>query len=198
MKTGEKVLKITFQARFAQCFLRFPYFLRLLRDLFSFLHPLFKAQQTSDRAIPYYIDLFHQAVCGTIAYILGKGRNKNMLNCLVVGVGGFIGSVLRYLIGLIHIEESCVFPVKTFAVNVIGAFAIGIITAFALKNVELNPRLVLFLKVGVCGGFTTFSTFALESAKLFQDGRGVIAVLYIFFSTVLSILAVLAAEALVK
>ena len=121
-----------------------------------------------------------------------------MLNCLVVGVGGFIGSVMRYLIGLIHINESFVFPVKTFAVNIIGAFAIGIITALALKNVELNPRLVLFLKVGICGGFTTFSTFALESAKLFQDGRGVIAVIYIVLSAVLSVLAVLAAELLVK
>ena len=78
-----------------------------------------------------------------------------MLNCLAVGAGGFIGSVL-------------------------------------------NPRLILFLKVGICGGFTTFSTFALESARLFEDGRGVIAVTYIVLSTVLSVLAVLAAEALVK
>ena len=121
-----------------------------------------------------------------------------MLNFLAVGFGGFIGSVLRYLIGLIHLNESFAFPVKTFAVNIAGAFAIGIITALALKNAELNPRLVLFLKVGICGGFTTFSTFALESARLFQDGRCAMAVIYIFFSTVLSVLAVLAAEALVK
>lgn len=78
-----------------------------------------------------------------------------MLNCLAVGAGGFIGSVL-------------------------------------------NPRLILFLKVGICGGFTTFSTFALESARLFEDGRGVIAVTYIVLSAVLSVLAVLAAEALAK
>ena len=78
-----------------------------------------------------------------------------MLNCLAVGAGGFIGSVL-------------------------------------------NPRLILFLKVGICGGFTTFSTFALESARLFEDGRRVIAVTYIVLSVVLSVLAVLAAEALVK
>ena len=121
-----------------------------------------------------------------------------MLNCLAVGLGGFIGSVLRYLIGLISLNENSTFPVKTFAVNIIGAFAIGIITALALKHAELNPRLVLFLKVGICGGFTTFSTFALESARLFQDGRGALAFLYIISSTVLSILAVLAAEALVK
>ena len=121
-----------------------------------------------------------------------------MLNCLAVGLGGFIGSVLRYLIGLIHIDESFAFPVRTFAVNIIGAFAIGIITALALKNAELSPRLVLFLKVGICGGFTTFSTFALESARLFQDGRGAMAVFYMVSSAVLSVLAVLAAEALVK
>lgn len=121
-----------------------------------------------------------------------------MLNCLAVGLGGFIGSVLRYLAGLIKLNESVVFPVKTLAVNVIGAFAIGIITALALKNASLDPRLVLFLKVGICGGFTTFSTFALESVQLFQSGRGVLALVYIVLSVLLSVLAVLGAEALIR
>lgn len=121
-----------------------------------------------------------------------------MLNCLAVGLGGFVGSILRYLIGLIELKESLVFPVKTLAINVIGAFAIGIITAFALKQSSLDPRLVLFLKVGICGGFTTFSTFALESVQLFQSGKGVMAVTYMVLSAVLSVLAVLGAEALIK
>ena len=121
-----------------------------------------------------------------------------MLNCLVVGLGGFVGSVLRYLVGLISLNENAAFPVKTLAINVIGAFAIGIITALALKQSNLDPRLVLFLKVGICGGFTTFSTFALESLQLFQSGKGAMAIAYMILSAVLSVLAVFGAEMLVK
>ena len=121
-----------------------------------------------------------------------------MLNCLAVGLGGFIGSVLRYLIGLIKLNEGLAFPVKTLVINVVGAFAIGIITALALKQSNLDPRLVLFLKVGICGGFTTFSTFALESVQLFQSGKGAMALAYMVLSAVLSVLAVFGAQALIK
>ena len=121
-----------------------------------------------------------------------------MLNCLAVGLGGFIGSVLRYLIGLVKLNEGLAFPVKTLVINVVGAFAIGIITALALKQSNLDPRLVLFLKVGICGGFTTFSTFALESVQLFQSGKGAMALAYMVLSAVLSVLAVFGAQALIK
>ena len=121
-----------------------------------------------------------------------------MLNCLAVGLGGFIGSVLRYLVGLIKLNEGFSFPVKTLAVNVLGAFVIGIITAMSLKNTGLDPRLVLFMKVGICGGFTTFSTYALESVQLFQSGKTFCAVAYIVLSVLLSVAAVFLAESLVK
>ena len=121
-----------------------------------------------------------------------------MLNCLAVGCGGFIGAVLRYLVGLIKINEGFAFPIKTLFINVLGAFAIGVIAALSLKGADLDPRLVLFLKVGICGGFTTFSTFALESVQLFQSGRVWVTVMYMVLSVVLSILAVFAAEAIVK
>ncbi len=88
-----------------------------------------------------------------------------MMNCLAVGLGGFAGAVLRYLIGLIPTGETMIFPVKTFCINVIGCIVIGAITVLAAK-LSVPPRMILFLKVGVCGGFTTFSTFALESNKL--------------------------------
>ena len=80
-----------------------------------------------------------------------------MLNCLAVALGGAIGSVLRYLIGLIPVKEQFLFPIKTFAINVIGCFVIGLVTALTLKSNNLNPKLVLFMKVGICGGFTTFN-----------------------------------------
>lgn len=69
-----------------------------------------------------------------------------MAECLIVGIGGFIGAVCRYLIGLIPISEGCVFPVKTFAINIIGSFLIGVIAALAVKNNFFNPKMVLFLK----------------------------------------------------
>ena len=101
-----------------------------------------------------------------------------MLNCLAVALGGAIGSVLRYLIGLIPVKEQFLFPIKTFAINVIGCFVIGLVTALTLKSNNLNPKLVLFMKVGICGGFTTFSTFALESSNLLKNGHTGIAVTY--------------------
>ena len=94
-----------------------------------------------------------------------------MMECIVVGAGGFIGAVCRYLIGLIPLKESCAFPVKTFVINMVGSFLIGIIAALAMRTDSLNPRMVLFLKVGICGGFTTFSSFALETGDLMQDGK---------------------------
>ena len=93
-----------------------------------------------------------------------------MMNCLAVGLGGFAGAVLRYLIGLIPTGETMIFPVKTFCINVIGCIVIGAITVLAAK-LSVPPRMILFLKVGVCGGFTTFSTFALESSDLIRDGH---------------------------
>ncbi len=121
-----------------------------------------------------------------------------MLNCFAVALGGAIGSVLRYLIGLIPVKEQFLFPIKTFAINVIGCFVIGLVTALALKSNNLNPKLVLFLKVGICGGFTTFSTFALESSNLLKDGHVGFAALYMFLSMAVGIGFVLMAELIVR
>lgn len=121
-----------------------------------------------------------------------------MLDCLAVALGGAIGSVLRYLIGLFPLKEQTLFPIKTFAINVLGCFVIGLIAALSLKSSNLNPRLVLFLKVGICGGFTTFSTFALESSNLLKNGHPGIAALYMFLSIAVGIGFVLLAELLIK
>ena len=100
-----------------------------------------------------------------------------MINCLIVGLGGALGAVMRYLIGLIPFNPDNGFPIKTFIINVVGAFVIGIVAALAAKN-AMNPKLVLFLKVGICGGFTTFSSFALETDRLLMKGQSFTAVLY--------------------
>lgn len=119
-----------------------------------------------------------------------------MLDCLMVGIGGFLGSVARYLMGLIPIDKSGSFPVNTLIINIIGAFAIGLIAAFVSKGSGLDERNILLLKTGICGGFTTFSTFALESVTLFQSGRPAAAVAYCALSLVLSIAAVFLAQSL--
>jgi len=121
-----------------------------------------------------------------------------MINCLWVGLGGFVGSVLRYLLGLIHLSEKTQFPLMTMLINIAGALAIGIIVGLAEKFSGLSPQIVLFLKVGLCGGFTTFSTFALESSQLFSAGKTTLGFVYIVLSVVLCILAVLLGKSLVK
>lgn len=121
-----------------------------------------------------------------------------LTNCIFVAFGGMIGSVSRYLLGLVPIKPSSGFPVITFIINIAGAFAIGLIAGALQKNSTLNPQLVLLLKVGVCGGFTTFSTFSLESLTLMQNGHIVTAALYIGASVLFGILAVLCGELLVR
>lgn len=121
-----------------------------------------------------------------------------MAECLFVGIGGFIGSVCRYLIGLIPLSPSNGFPVKTLVINIAGAFAIGLIAAAAAKNADISPRIVLLLKTGICGGFTTFSTFALEISDLIRGGSWAAAAAYMLLSLILGVAAVFAAETLLS
>ena len=111
-------------------------------------------------------------------------KQVDMLNCLVVALGGGIGACLRYLIGLIPLKEPFVFPVKTLVINLLGCFVIGLVASLALKNSSLSPKLVLFVKTGLCGGFTTFSTFALETETLIKTGQSGLAILYVALSVV--------------
>lgn len=104
-----------------------------------------------------------------------------------------MGAILRYLIGLLDVGAQNGFPVKTFAINVIGSFVIGMVVALAARNV-LDARWTLFLKVGVCGGFTTFSSFALETDQLLAQGSAGVAVAYVCASVVAGVLAVMLAQ----
>ena len=121
-----------------------------------------------------------------------------MLNCLMVGLGGFIGSVCRYLLGLIPLPGDTGFPIKTLLINVLGSFAIGLVTALSLRDGVLAPRLALLLRVGVCGGFTTFSTFAYETGELLHAGSFAAAAAYAAASVMLSVLAIGAARWLMQ
>lgn len=114
-----------------------------------------------------------------------------MINCIIVGLGGFAGAVLRYLVGLVSLGAQNGFPFKTLLVNIAGSFAIGLVVAAGIKK-EWNPKLVLFLKTGICGGFTTFSSFALETTQLAQRGTPLLAALYIALSLIGGLAAVYA------
>jgi len=105
-----------------------------------------------------------------------------MLNCLVVGIGGFVGSALRYLVGRIPIDEAFVFPIKTLAVNIIAALIIGVVAAHVARNPALSSRFDLLFRAGFCGGFSTFSAFSLETVRLFTGGHSIMAVCYIVIS----------------
>ena len=121
-----------------------------------------------------------------------------MIECIIVGAGGFVGAVCRYLIGMIPLKEGCAFPIKTLMINIVGSFMIGIVVALASETDFLNPRTVLFLKVGICGGFTTFSSFTLESADLIKSGKMQLAVIYTILSIILGVMAVFAGQGIVR
>jgi CrcB protein len=123
---------------------------------------------------------------------------SGLFDCLAVGLGGALGSILRYLLGLVPLKQSDGLPVTTLAINVVGAFCIGLIAAAAAKRSDFDPRLLLFLKVGICGGFTTFSTFSYETGRLLQQGKTGVGILYVVLSVGLGLAAVLAAQQLVK
>lgn len=106
---------------------------------------------------------------------------------LFVGLGGAVGAMLRYAISLIPYKGG--FPLLTFVTNIIGALIIGFIVGYASKR-NVNDSLMLFLKTGLCGGFTTFSTFSLEAYNLFVSGSKILAVCYAVLSAVCCIIGV--------
>lgn len=111
-----------------------------------------------------------------------------LVNCLFVGCGGFIGSVLRYLCSFFRLE-GVPLPLATLGINVVGSFAIMFIAGLAARSVPINEQWMLFLRVGLCGGFTTFSTFSAETLGLFEQGEIPLGLLYVILSISLCLAA---------
>jgi CrcB protein len=112
-------------------------------------------------------------------------------NILLIGLGGFIGSVARYFVSLLNLQvEFYAIPVGTLAVNVVGSLIIGFLTGIAEKSTLMTADLRLLLMVGLCGGFTTFSTFTNENLMLMQNGQFLSVILYTGASVFLGFLAV--------
>jgi CrcB protein len=103
-----------------------------------------------------------------------------MMNFIFVALGGALGAVARYAISLIPVKSE--FPVLTLLTNIFGAILIGFIVGLNDKRGDVSPNSVLFWKTGVCGGFTTFSTFSLEAYKLFESKAYVLGGAYVALS----------------
>ena len=117
-----------------------------------------------------------------------------IIKCLSVGIGGFIGSILRYLISEIPIKQIN-YPINTLFTNVIGAVIIGMVIPSA-DNSGMHPEKSLLLKTGFCGGLTTFSTFSLEAFNLLDNKQYTLGGLYIVLSVVCCIFGILCGKRL--
>lgn len=113
-----------------------------------------------------------------------------MKTVLLIGLGGGIGSMLRYLTSTVVANRwGSLFPYGTFVVNVVGCVVIGIAYGLASRYGWFSPQMRLFLATGVCGGYTTFSAFAYENISLLQGGNYLLALTYIVASVVLCLIA---------
>ncbi len=109
---------------------------------------------------------------------------------LLVGAGGFAGSIARYLLtNVVQARLLTSFPFGTLTVNVLGCFVMGVLYALS-ETINLAPEYRIIFGVGFCGGFTTFSSFSLESIALLQDGQYFYAALYIALSLAAGLLAI--------
>ena len=108
---------------------------------------------------------------------------------LFVAMGGAIGAMARYAISLIPVKSE--FPLLTLLTNILGAILIGFIVGFASNRDNISGNTVLFWKTGVCGGFTTFSTFSLEAFHLMEHKRYSLSGVYITLSVLFCLLGVL-------
>lgn len=96
----------------------------------------------------------------------------------MVGTGGFVGTILRYALSLVGQKLSFTFPHGTLWANLLGCLVLGIVTALATETDSISPSTRLFLATGICGGFTTMSTFTYEAFQFAQDSEYVYAAVY--------------------
>jgi fluoride exporter len=109
---------------------------------------------------------------------------------LLVGMGGMIGSMARFILSrTVEARANSIFPLGTLSVNIIGSLILGLIYALTLRRAGLDDSWRIFLATGFCGGFTTFSAFALENFTLLHQ-RPAISVAYICLSVILGVLSI--------
>lgn len=120
-------------------------------------------------------------------------------NLILIGAGGCIGSICRYLSQQFvqnHYPSSI--PLGTMLVNIGGCFIIGIVYALSAKGTMISPEARIFLATGFCGGFTTFSSFAYENVAMVLEGEFYYTALYLLLSVIIGFGAVHAGILLIK
>ena len=109
-----------------------------------------------------------------------------------IALGGAVGSVTRYLVGVaVQSRSGLDFPVGTLLVNLSGCLLLGLVMHYSLATPAISPEIRALLTTGLCGGYTTFSTFSYETVTLIQDGDWRRAALYVGLSVLGSILGVM-------
>ena len=123
--------------------------------------------------------------------IFGIENSYMLKNILLIGSGGFIGSVARYFISRLNLSISFFsIPVGTLLVNVSGSLLIGLLMGLAERTTIVSTEARLFLMVGLCGGFTTFSSFTMENLTLLHNGQILQILIYTSLSVILGFFGV--------
>ena len=121
------------------------------------------------------------------------------MNYLIIGVGGFVGAISRYMLAVwIGERWGRSFPLGTFVINVSGSFLIGLLMTVMAERFTENPQWRLFLVVGFLGAYTTFSTFEYETGALLKDSEWLFAGLNVVLSVVVGFIALKLGEIIAK
>jgi CrcB protein len=121
------------------------------------------------------------------------------MNYLIIGVGGFIGAIARYVLAVwIGERWGRSFPLGTLIINVSGSFLIGLLMVLFTERFLINPQWRLLLVVGFLGAYTTFSTFEYETGALLTDGEWLLAMLNVVLSVLVGFIALKLGEIIAK
>lgn len=117
---------------------------------------------------------------------------------MMVGIGGAVGSCLRYGTTLATLRLGFLFPLGTLLSNVVAGLAIGFLIGLEMQSLYIPPRAKLFLNTGLLGGLSTFSTFSLETVRLYSEGNYLLAAGNVVLNLGLSLLGVVLGMALAR
>ena len=113
---------------------------------------------------------------------------------LSIFIGGGLGSLARYGLSKLPGTATSGFPYGTLAANLLACVVLGLVWGLVDRKLNIDPNLKAMIMVGFCGGFSTFSTFSYETLKMIQEGRSVVAVVYVGISVMICLGALLAGD----
>jgi CrcB protein len=125
--------------------------------------------------------------------------NTRFVLVIYAAIGGALGTVARYLLTLVvQTRAGAGFPVATLLINITGSVLLGFLMRYGLESATARPEIRLLLTTGFCGGYTTFSTFSYETARLLEDGEWQRGSVYVLASVVISLVGTLLGFALAR